>query len=81
MIRRTHLVIWAWSAKPTSAAILDKQSDPLVMRSQACRARNSARSTDGVTPYAVVKPLDTVSRANPFASAHSPISVDASLPK
>ena len=73
--------MWAWSAKPTSAAILHKPSDPLVMRSQARRARNSARRTDGGTPYATVNPLDTVSRANPFASAHSPISVEASFAK
>ena len=45
-----HLVMWAWSAKPVSAAMLHKRSEPRVMRSHASRALNSARKTDGVTP-------------------------------
>src|ERR1700687_3990465 len=71
----------AWSAKPVSAAILQRHSDPLVMRSHAERARSSARRIDGEVPYAAANPRDTVSRARPFTSAQSPISVEAFLAK
>src|SRR6516225_4337013 len=66
----------AWSAKPVSTAILQRQSEPLVMRNQAARARNSARKTDGAMLYAAANPRDTVSRASPFLSAQAPISVE-----
>lgn len=51
------------------------------MRSQAERARSSARKMDGATPYAAANPLDTVSRARPLISAHTPISVEPFLAK
>jgi hypothetical protein len=62
----------AWSAKPVSAAILHRQSDPLVMGKHAARARNSARNTDAAIPYAAVNPRDTVSRAKTvYCRAHT----------
>src|SRR5215469_1910635 len=79
VMRQTHRVMWAWSAKPVSAAILHKESEVRVIRSQAERARSSARNTDGVAPYAVANPLQTVSRARPFTSAQVPISRQACL--
>lgn len=81
VMRRIHLVMWAWSAKPVSAAILHRPSDPRVMRSHAERARNSARKTEGAMPYAAANPRDTVSRARPLASAQTPISVEGLLAK
>src|ERR1700683_1006101 len=66
--------MWAWSAKPVSAAMVDRQSHPRVTRSHAARVRSSARETFGATPYAAANPRDTVSRAKPFASAQAPIS-------
>src|SRR5579859_6421239 len=75
--RCIHLVMWAWSAKPVSVAIAHRPSELRVMRSQAARVRNSARKTAGAMPYAAANPRDTVSRANPFDSAHTPISVEA----
>jgi hypothetical protein len=76
-----HLVMWAWSANPVSAAILHRHSEPRVMRSHAERARSSARKIDGAVSYAAANPLETVSPARPFTSAHIPILVETFLVK